>query len=188
MASTAKPSLINALANQRAEDYMWGIPESPEFSVLQRLISEIKTHESAEERWLTVYKKIAGESDDPITRFLLNLIIADEERHHQIIGRMISSLKDDLAASGVTRPSGVNAKAKMRAKELTQAMDRFLEVERHGIREYKKLIKASERFHQKLFGLFCRAIIQDSMKHIDILQFLRSRLRAAQRAKKKATA
>jgi len=185
MAPTAKPSMIKALANQKAEDYMWGIPESPEFSILQRLISEIKTHESAEERWLSIYKKFAAESEDPITRFLLDLIIADEERHHQIIGRMISSLKDDLASTGMSKPGAVNAKAKTRAKELTQAIDQFLEVERNGIREYKKLNKASGRFHQKLFGLLCRSIIQDSMKHIDILSFLRSKLRAEQRVKRK---
>ncbi len=188
MAPSSKASLINALANQKAEDFMWGIPESPEYSVVQRLISEIKTHESAEERWLSIYKKIAAESEDPITRFLLDLIIADEERHHQIIGRMISSLKDDLANSGMTGSSAVNAKAKTRAKELAQAIDRFLEVERNGIREFKKLNKASERFHQKLFGLLCRSIIQDSMKHVDILSFLRSKLRAEQRVKKKKPA
>ena len=184
MAPTSKPRLITALANQKAEDYMWGVPESPEFSIVQRLISEVKAHESAEERWLSAYKKTAAEAEDPITRFLLNLIIADEERHHQIIGRMISSLKDDLVAPGKAVPLAVSANAKTRARELNQSIDRFVAVERNGIREYKKLNKASERFNQKLLALLCRSIIQDSVKHIDILRYLRSKLRGEQRVRK----
>jgi rubrerythrin len=44
-----------------------------------------------------MYKKMADEADDPLIRFLLNLIIPDEERHRELIARMVSSLKNDLA-------------------------------------------------------------------------------------------
>ncbi len=153
------------------------MPESPEFSAVQRLINEFKTHESDEERWLTVYKKIAQESDDPVIRFLLNLIIADEERHHEIIGRMISSLKDDLA---LTRPEKAAAgKSAIGAKGagLLKMVEGFLEVERKGIKEYERLNKASEGFRQDLLALLCRTMVHDSLKHIAILDFLQLKLR-----------
>ena len=39
---------------------MWGAPESPEFPAVQQFMLESKTHESEEERWLAMYKKIAS--------------------------------------------------------------------------------------------------------------------------------
>lgn len=38
---------IRRIAMQRADDNEWGIPESPEFSAVQRLMHEFQTHESA---------------------------------------------------------------------------------------------------------------------------------------------
>ena len=88
---------IRTLANQKAQDSMWGIPESPEFSAVQRLMNEFQSHATHEERWLSGYREIAKETRDPQIRFLLDLIVADEERHHELTSRMMSKLKDELA-------------------------------------------------------------------------------------------
>jgi rubrerythrin len=63
-------------------------------------MSAFTIHESDEERWLPIYKNVAERSDDPLIRFLLHLIIVDEERHHETMGSMITGLKDDLATTG----------------------------------------------------------------------------------------
>lgn len=78
MARARRGSVINAMASQRAEEFMWGVPESPEFSAVERLLHEFQTRESDEQRWLSTYKEITEGSSDPLLRFLLNLIIADE--------------------------------------------------------------------------------------------------------------
>ena len=41
---------------------MWGIPESPEFSSVQRLMNEFQSHATHEEQWLSDYQVIAKES------------------------------------------------------------------------------------------------------------------------------
>jgi hypothetical protein len=69
MVRSPRAGVIKALASQKAEDYIWGIPESPEFSSVQRLMNEFQSHASHEERWLSSYKEIAKESDDPLIRF-----------------------------------------------------------------------------------------------------------------------
>src|SRR6266702_3521263 len=97
MARSPRAGSIKAIANQKAEDYIWGVPESPEFSSVQRLMNEFQSHASHEERWLSSYKEIAKKSTDPLIRFLLGLIVADEERHHELTSRMIAKLKDELA-------------------------------------------------------------------------------------------
>jgi hypothetical protein len=185
MARSPRSHSINAIASQSAEGGMWGIPESPEFSAVQHLINEFQTHESDEAEWLKTYQKIADETNDPLVRFLLSLIIADEERHHQIIDRMIARLKNDLAW---TRPEKIPQRKRVAAGKnvgLRATLERFLEVERNGIKEYERLSKASGGLGHDLFGLLCRMMVHDSVKHIGILDFLRRRLRAPKSTKGK---
>src|SRR6516164_659707 len=77
MARGRRSKSIKAIAGQRLEDGAWGIPESPEFSSVQRLMNEIQSQTIQEERWLSRYREIARESTDPLIRFLLGLIVAD---------------------------------------------------------------------------------------------------------------
>jgi hypothetical protein len=185
MALPSKSKSIQAVSRQNSEDYMWGIPESPESSVVHNLMSEFKTHEEDEERWLSFYRKIAEEYDDPTFRFLLNIIIGDEERHNQLLGRMVSSLKDDLASARAEGPGQLEARIGAKARELTVLIDSFLNVEKKGIREYKRLKKTSQRFRRGLLALLCQTMVYDSLKHIGILNYLRLKLKAEQRRRTK---
>ncbi|HEY7557827.1 MAG TPA: hypothetical protein VIH18_23745 [Candidatus Binatia bacterium] len=185
MAHTPKSKSIQSISRHNAEDYMWGIPESPEFSVVHNLMSEFKTHEDDEERWLSFYREIAEESDDPTFRFLLNIIIADEERHNQLLGRMVSSLRDDLASARAERPDQIEARIGTKSRELAVMIDSFLNVERKGIREYERLKKTSQRFRRGLLALLCQTMVYDSLKHIGILNFLRVKLKEEQRRRLK---
>jgi hypothetical protein len=176
MARTPRSNPLKIIASQRAEDAMWGIPESPEFSSVQSLMNEFQAHATHEERWLSDYRAIAKESTDPLIRFLLGLIVADEERHHELTSRMISKLKDELAwsrSAGAGRRAGEKGK---RAKGLLMSVESFLEAERQGIEEYERLKKASQGQYRDVFALLYSTMIHDSHKHIGILEFLRLKL------------
>ena len=174
---------IRRIAMQRADDNEWGIPESPEFSAVQRLMHEFQTHESDEARWLAIYRKLAHGSEDPLIRFLFNLIVADEERHHEIIQHIVSGLKDELAWTSSEKRLA-KPPTRKQSKNLLETIERLLVVERDGIGEYEKLVKTTERFYQDLFGLLCKTMIQDSLKHISILEFLRLKLRGQRSVRK----
>jgi hypothetical protein len=188
MTQTRRSRSIQSISQYNAEDYIWGMPESPEVSVVHGLINEFKTHEGDEEKWLLSYRKTAADCDDPMFRFLLNLIIGDEERHHQLIGRMIANLKDDLGSTRTSEPPPGTATSVTPARELVVMVERFLGIERKGIREYERLKKTSQRFRQGLLALLCETMVYDSLKHIGILNFLRHKLKEEQRrgVKKKA--
>jgi len=185
MAHAPKSKSIQSISRQDVEDYIWGIPESPEFSVVHNLMSELKTHEDDEERWLSFYRKIAEEADDPTFRFLLSIIIGDEERHNQLLGRMVSSLKDDLAPARAERPGQIETRIGAKAQELAVMIDSFLNVEKKGIKEYERLKKISQRLRQGLLALLCQTMVYDSLKHIGILNFLRLKLKEEQRRRTK---
>jgi rubrerythrin len=171
-----RPKALEVIARQRAEDAMWGIPESPEFSSVQRLMNEFQSHATHEERWLSSYQEIGKETSDPQIQFLLGLIVGDEERHHELTNRMISKLKDEMAwtrSSGPLRRTGEKGEKRER---LLMSVESFLEAERRGMEEYEQLKKKSQELHRDVFALLYTTMIHDSHKHIDILEFLRRKL------------
>jgi rubrerythrin len=185
MARSPRSRAIKAIVNYWAEDAMWGVPESPEFSSVQRLMNEFQSHADHEERWLSNYQAIAKEASDPLIRFLLGLIVADEQRHHELTKRMITKLKDELAwtrAEGLTRR--VYEKGEKRT-QLLSSVERFLEVERKGIKEYERLKKESQGLFRDVFALLYTTMIHDSHKHIGILEFLRLKLAESRQTKRK---
>jgi rubrerythrin len=182
MAQAHRPRSVKVISQYNADDYMWGIPESPEFSVVHRLINEFQTQEGDEDHWLSIYKRIAEDSPDPMIRFLLNMIIADEERHQQLIGRMISTLKDDLASARTSEPSRATAGSGTTARDLAMMVEHLLKVERKGIKEYEKLKNTSQRYSQHLLALLCESMVYDSRKHIGILNFLRTQVKGKTKA------
>lgn len=177
MARAVRSRSIEIIASQRAQDAMWGIPESPEFSSVQRLMNEFQSHAAHEERWLSSYRELAKETIDPQIRFLLGLIVADEERHHDLIARMVSKLKNE---STWTRSAGIAPRASEsgeKAKRLLASVENFLDAERKGIKEYERLKKESRGLHRDLFALLYTTMIHDSQKHMEILNFLRAKLK-----------
>jgi rubrerythrin len=156
---------------------MWGIPESPEFSGVQRLMNEVQSHAAHEERWLSRYREITKETSDPQIRFLLGLIVADEERHHEITARMISKLKDELTW---TRSTGIPRRASEtgeKSRGLLASVESFLDAERKAIREYGRLKKESQAQRRGVFALLYATMMHDSQKHMEILNFLRLKLK-----------
>jgi hypothetical protein len=173
MARALKSRSIEIMAGQRAED---GIPESPEFSSVQRLMNEFQSHATHEQRWLSNYQDIAKETSEPLIRFLLGLIVADEEAHHELMGRMISKLKDELAWTRSTGPARRTGERGEMAKRLLVSVESFIEAERKAIREYERLKKESQGLYRDVFALLYTTMIHDSHKHLGILEFLRRKL------------
>ena len=130
-------------------------------------------------RSLRQYKDLVGKTDNRMVKFLLQMIVSDEEKHHAITHAMASTLKGDL---NWTRPDdalrGLYDLGEDKEKLLKLTED-FIRVEKEGIDEYKKLIKESKGYYRNLFGLLFSSMIRDSEKHAEILEFLRDRLREA---------
>jgi hypothetical protein len=174
MARAMRPKALEVIARQRAEDAMWGIPESPQFSPVQRLMNEFQSHATHEERWLSSYQEIGKETSDPQIQFLLGLILADQERHHELTNRMISKLKDEMAWTRSSGPLRRTGEKGGKRKRLLMSMESFLDAERKG---YKRLKRESQGLYRDVFALLYTTMIHDSHKHIDILEFLRLKLK-----------
>jgi len=155
------------------------LPGSPEISEVERLMNEFEAHEGKEKEFLRCYQEIAQKVNNPLIQFLLQLIISDEERHREVMRVMASTLKGSL---NWTKPrdairGGMDWGEDK--EELFSLTEDFIRTERKGIRECKNLMKASKGDYRGLFALLLQAMIHDSEKHIEILEFLRSKLKEA---------
>jgi len=153
--------------------------EPLEISEVERLANEFEAHEREEGKFLRQYKELAGKTNNRMVKFLLQMIISDEEKHHAITHAMASTLKGDL---NWTNPdSAIRGLYDLGPdkEKLLKLTEDFIRVEKDGISEYKKLIKESKGYYRDLFVLLFRSMIRDSEKHAEILEFLRDRLREA---------
>ncbi|MBI4489739.1 MAG: hypothetical protein HY694_11690 [Deltaproteobacteria bacterium] len=156
-----------------------GQPGSLEISEVERIANEFETHEIQEAKFTQSYKEIADKSKNSLVKFLLRLIISDEEKHHAVIHAIVSTLKGDLTW---TKPEdAIRGLYNLREEkeELLKLTEDFIQLEKEGINEYKELIKASKGYYRGLFVLLLQSMIRDSEKHMEILEFLKQRLKEA---------
>lgn len=159
---------------------MLGLVKTPEgISPVERLLNEFEAHEAAEEKSLEYYRKALGEMPTPLTRFLMQLIISDEEKHRAVVHAMTATLRGSLHW---TRPEGSlegSSDPKKLSSELRAATESFIELEKAGIRDYKKLASESGDYYQGLFKVLIDSMVRDSEKHVQLLEFLKERLKQA---------
>ena len=148
-------------------------------SPIERLLNEFEAHEAKEEKSLEIYKKTLGEMANPMTRFLLQMIVSDEEKHRAVIHSMVATLKGSLTW---TKPAGslesggdvADVNGRLRA-----ATEEFIRIEKAGIKEYKTLLEESSGYYHGLFQVLIESMRRDSEKHVELLEFLKGSLESA---------
>jgi hypothetical protein len=148
-----------------------------EISPVERLLNEFEAHETKEEKSIEDYKRLLGACPNPMTKFLLQLIISDEEKHRAVIHAMVATLKGSLtwtspqgSLQGSTDIANVNG-------QLRASTDAFIDLEKEGIKECKTLIKESSGYYHGVFKILLDSMIRDSEKHIELLEFLKEQLK-----------
>ena len=132
-------------------------------------------------RGLTVkeYRKALGEMANPMTRFLLQMIVSDEEKHRAVIHAMVATLKGSLtwtkpagSLEGMSDVADVNGR-------LRAATEEMIGIEKEGIKDYKLLIEQSSGYYQGLFKILLESMMRDTEKHVQLLEFLKEQLKSA---------
>jgi bacterioferritin (cytochrome b1) len=159
---------------------MFDLLKTPgQVSPIERLLNEFEAHETKEEKALEYYKKVLGDMPNPATRFLLQLIISDEEKHRAVIHAMVATLKGSI---NWTKPAGSlegGADSDAANGKLRDVTEEFIRIEKEGIKDYKTLIGESSDYYHGLFKVLMDSMIRDSEKHIELLEFLRGSLKTA---------
>lgn len=148
-------------------------------SPIERLLNEFEAHEATEEKSLDYYRKTLGSMPNPLTRFLMQLIISDEEKHRAVIHAMTATLRGSLTWTKPADSLEGSDDVRVSNGKLREVTDEFIALEKRGIQEYRVLMKESSQYYHGVFKILLDSMIRDSEKHIEILEFLKGSLKDA---------
>ncbi len=154
-------------------------PREQEISAFEQMLNQFSIHERHEQEFLDEYREIVDRHDNPLVKFLLQLIMSDEEKHHDMVRTITSALQADLTGikgGGADIPK-LGAISEEKKDDLLRLTADFIKAEKQTIDDYKALMKKSRGFHRGLLVLLIRTIIHDSEKHVLILDFIDEKLR-----------
>lgn len=169
-------SLDNMLAGMSADVIEQRDPRGTTF---YRLVDAIERHAAAESAALGQYHYLAEQSDDPIVALIMRLILEDEERHHTLLTRIATTLRDALnwtySPNALPESRGTALSASAQADLIAMARA-LVEEEQTGARALRRLADRGQGLGDGLDELLLDMMAMDSDKHARLLQFVQKRL------------
>ena len=140
------------------------------------LYAHLTNHIATERGLLEEYSDIAARTESKAFRYLVNLLIEDEIRHHRIFAELAESL-ETIALMKAKEPA-IPFIDFVRADRdaVLEATERLLEHESEDARELKRIQREiRDTRDDSLDGLLVELMQRDTQKHIAILRFVRKR-------------
>jgi hypothetical protein len=144
-------------------------------SILEEgLYRHFTEHVSSEADLLASYRDLAEAPDTPETaRYLIRLVVEDEERHHRLFHEMTAAL-----GSGIAWAHDPDAVPELSygppSRALEEVTGRFLAAERADQKQLRALRKELRPFRDtSLWALLVELMEHDTAKHIRVFTFLR---------------
>jgi hypothetical protein len=137
----------------------------------QRLFDAIGAHEHDEQEIIDAYAAFAERTSSQTVRYLINLIVEDERRHHRVLMELANTIRAEVTFE--ERGSRMPYLDVHRGDiELLEATKRFLDIERHDREELRALSRQVNRNGAPLEGFMLKLVLEDSDRHIRILRFI----------------
>jgi len=167
-------------------------------SAADLLLDRLASHEDAEAGILQEYELAARTARDPGVRFLMQLIVQDEERHKGWMASLADSVRE-MESGGQTAAipkfddqaddAGLVTKTEQFIEAERRTLDDLKDLKRtvHWVAEGDRhLYQGAELAPSPATGrwtedsplpILLEAMLQDTKRHVDILQAIHSRLR-----------
>jgi hypothetical protein len=135
------------------------------------LIVHLEEHLAGEAEILMEYRALAASEDEPV-RYIAQMILEDEERHHRVLGEMLNQFRTSasLVDSHPRVPWLVRSAD---ARSLRRVVRQLRAFERRDLRELHKLNRRLGFLRREsLNGVLVRGLISDTRKHLAYLRML----------------
>jgi rubrerythrin len=137
------------------------------------MFTYLTEHTRREGKMLEEYVRTAADTESKALSYLLDMLVADEHRHHQLFRDLAASLKAEAEfdADGPVVPRlDLDLLDRDDLLDITQ---RLMENERDDLHELKRLHKELKDLKDTtLWDLLVDVMQRDTEKHIAILQFI----------------
>ena len=134
-------------------------------------------HGQVEGEILDEYQKLADDEEiPPAFAYLARIILEDEVRHHRIFDELAENVRQMVEGSDDPSPIPSLQGFHTDRVHIQRLTERLLEFERDDERELKDLAKRLKDLDKvTLWGLLLDLMIDDTRKHIKILEFIQDR-------------
>lgn len=153
-------------------------PLSDEKSPIEKLFAQLEAHEREEENILTDYQAAAKDSSDAGVRYLMGLVLEDEERHHRLSKAMAGEVEQSLMWLQGEQPLPAIQPNPEERQQLLSQTERFLQIEQEGDHHLAALHDQVKDLHAGLLELMVDMMRFDTHKHVRILKYIKERLEA----------
>jgi rubrerythrin len=170
--SAAREPGEGGAAQQRSgfERALEGLQATGASLTIRELVELLAKHGSEEGRMLAEYERVSASATDPATRYLIDLILDDERRHHRMLVELATAMAWETLGNA---ESPVPSLGWAPAEELATATRTLRHYEEADRRELQALRKKLRQFEETtLWGLIVQIMILDTEKHATILSFL----------------
>ena len=139
----------------------------------RRLYAHLTTHVEAERGLLQEYRAAAETSPSQALRYLVNMLIEDEIRHHKIFTDLAESLKNDaLLTGGEPAIPYIDFDQASNRESVIDLTDQLLQKEQEDALQLKPLQhELRDVKDTSLWNLLVDLMQRDTQKHIAILRF-----------------
>ena len=145
-------------------------------SMDRALYAHLTEHIAKERGLLEEYREIAERTESRAFRYLVNLLIEDEMRHHKIFSELAESLETTALMKARERLVPFIDFVQADREGILEVTKRLLDHENEDARELKRLQhELRQAKDTSLNGLLVELMQRDTQKHIAILRFIRKR-------------
>jgi len=139
----------------------------------EQLLEHFNQHVEGELGLLDAYQELRDRGPDHV-RYLVDLILSDEVRHHQTFVELANRLRSDIDYRDYEPKVPFLQKDRADSTALVEATNRFLAFEREDRKSLRQLEKELRPLRNTtLFSLLVKLMELDTEKHIAILEFIR---------------
>jgi len=137
----------------------------------QHLFDALREHEHDEQEVIGAYVDFAEQTSSEAVRYLINLIVEDEKRHHRLLSELANTIRAEVTFDerGDKVPF---LDVHRHDPALLEATRRFLEIERRDRTDFKDLAKEVDRMGGPLDSFLVKMVLDDTDRHIRILRFI----------------
>jgi rubrerythrin len=153
------------------------IPSGQALAPDELLMGALQAHIDGERDSLASYRALAESTRDQVIQLIMGIVLDDERRHHELMRRIATQVKDDLywAHSGDTLPSTAESGVDTTAHE---TLRQFVAAEQTAAQELRSLASSTSGLHGDLLFELLTMMALDSEKHEHLLRFLFRRVGA----------
>lgn len=141
----------------------------------EELYEHLISHEANEQELLAEYQEAAENLSSPAFRYLAELIVEDEGRHHRIFRELASALKTDAELSaGQPAVPRFDHWGWPETDKIVELSIRLLDREHTDAKELHRLAgQLKEVKDTTMWQLLVKMMEMDTAKHVEVLKFVK---------------